>query len=90
MMGTGGRRARRHPDWMVALEAQLSRITLAALQDRQERYRQAGIRGAWLIGYDIARLEAQRDLPLFRLEVKQARRHDPVVVGSAPNGVGAN
>jgi competence CoiA-like predicted nuclease len=41
----------RHPDWTVALEVQLSRIPLTAIQDRQERYREAGIRGAWLVGY---------------------------------------
>ena len=79
----------RHPDWTVALEAQLSRIPLAAIQDRQERYREAGIRGAWLVGYDIARLEAQRDLPLFRLEVKQAERLEPAVIGSTTNGAPA-
>jgi len=37
----------RHPGWTVALEAQLSRIPLAAIEERQERYREAGIRGAW-------------------------------------------
>src|SRR3954466_1964757 len=76
----------RHPDWTVALEVQLSRIPLAAIQDRQERYRQAGIRGAWLIGYDGGGLEAQRDLPLFRLEVKQGERLEPVVIGPRMNG----
>jgi hypothetical protein len=76
----------RHPDWTVALEVQLSRIPLTAIQDRQERYRQAGIRGAWLVGYDIARLEAQRDLPLFRLEVKQAEHLEPAVIGSMMAG----
>src|SRR3954465_11601388 len=79
----------RHPDWTVALEAQLSRIPLAAIQDRQERYREAGIRGAWLVGYDSAGLEAQRDLPLFRLEVKQAERLEPAVIGSTTNGAPA-
>ena len=34
---------------------------------------------AWLVGYDIAKLEAQRGLPLFRLEVKQAERLEPAV-----------
>jgi hypothetical protein len=76
----------RHSRWTVALEVQLSRIPLAAIQDRQERYREAGIRGAWLVGYDIAGLEAQRDLPLFRLEVKQAERLEPSVIGSANDG----
>ena len=76
----------RHPDRTVALEAQLSRIPLAAIQDRQERYRQAGIRGAWLVGYDIAGFEARRDLPLFRLEVKQAERLEPAVIGSPTAG----
>lgn len=79
----------RHPDWTVALEAQLSRIPLAAIQDRQERYREAGIRGAWLVGYDIARLEARRDLPLFRLEVKQAERLAPAVIDSATDSAPA-
>ena len=79
----------RHPDWRVALEAQLSRIPLAAIQDRQERYRQAGIRGAWLVWYGIARLAAQRDLPLFRLEVKQAESIEPAVIGSTTNGAPA-
>ena len=77
----------RHPDWTVALEAQLSRIPLAAIQDRQERYREASIRGAWLVGFDIAKLEPRRDLPLFRLEVKQAERLEPVVIGSTIAGL---
>ena len=64
----------RHPGWTVALEAQLSRIPLAALEDRQQRYQDAGIRGAWLVGYDIAGLEARRDLPVFRLEVRAFAR----------------
>jgi Competence protein CoiA-like family len=72
----------RHPGWTVALEAQLSRIPLAAIQDRQERYREAGIRGAWLVGYDIANLEAERDLPVFRMEVKQDEQIEPAVIGS--------
>jgi hypothetical protein len=76
----------RHLDWTVALEAQLSRIPLATIRDRQERYRQAGIRGAWLVGYDIAGLEVRRDLPLFRLEVKQAERLEPAVIGSIADG----
>jgi hypothetical protein len=66
-----------------------SRIPLTAIQDRQERYQEAGIRGAWLVGYDIARLEAQRDLPLFRLEVKQADDIEPAVIDSATNGASA-
>ncbi len=79
----------RHPGWTVALEVQLSRIPLAAIQDRQKRYREAGIRGAWLVGYDIAKLEARRDLPLFRLEVKQAERIEPTVIGSVTDGTSA-
>jgi hypothetical protein len=76
----------RHPGWTVALEAQLSRIPLAALEDRQQRYRDAGIRGAWLVGYDIAGLEARCDLPVFRLEVKQAERLEPAVISSPTTG----
>jgi hypothetical protein len=76
----------RHPGWTVALEAQLSRIPLAALEDRQQRYRDAGISGAWLVGYDIAGIEARRDLPVFRLEVKQAERLEPAVIGSPTAG----
>jgi hypothetical protein len=76
----------RHLGWTVALEAQLSRIPLAALEDRQQRYRDVGIRGAWLVGYDIAGLEARRDLPVFRLEVKQAGRLEPAVIGSPTAG----
>ena len=53
----------RHPGWAVALEAQLSRIPLAAIEERQERYRGAGIRGAWMVGYGIAGLEARRTSP---------------------------
>src|SRR3954469_7427152 len=79
----------RHPDWTVALEAQLSRIPLAAIQDRQERYREAGIRGAWLVGYDIAKLEARRDLPVFRLEVKQDEHLEPAVIGFITDGMPA-
>lgn len=79
----------RHPSWTVALEAQLSRIPLAAIEERQERYREAGIRGAWLVGYDIARLEARRDLPLFRLEVKRTGRFEPAVIGPATDGTPA-
>ncbi|WP_192499368.1 competence protein CoiA [Skermanella pratensis] len=79
----------RHPNWTVALEAQLSRIPLAAIEERQERYREAGIRGAWLVGYDIARLEARRDLPLFRLEVKRTGRLEPAVIGPATDGTPA-
>lgn len=71
----------RHPGWAVALEAQLSRIPLAAIEERQERYRGAGIRGAWMVGYGIAGLEARRDLPLFRLEVKRAGDIEPAVIG---------
>src|SRR4051794_15154210 len=76
----------RHPGWTVALEAQLSRIPLAALEDRQQRYRDAGISGAWLVGYDIAGHEARRDLPVFRLEVKQGERLEPAVIGSPTAG----
>src|SRR3954463_15542765 len=72
----------RHPGWTVVLEAQLSRIPLATIQERQERYREAGIRGAWLGGYDIANLETERDLPVFRLEVKRDERIEPAVIGS--------
>jgi hypothetical protein len=79
----------RHPDWTVALEAQLSRIPLTTIHNRQERYREAGIRGAWLVGYDIAKLEARRDLPLFRLEVKQAERLEPAVIGGLTDGMPA-
>src|SRR3954467_9974836 len=71
----------RHPDWKVALEAQLSRIPLAAIEERQERYRGAGIRGAWLVGYGIAGFEARRDLPLFRREVMRAGDIEPAVIG---------
>jgi hypothetical protein len=79
----------RHPDWTVTLEAHLPQISLTAIQDRQEQYRQIGIRDAWLVGYDIARLEAQRDLPLFRLEAKQAERLEPAVIGSKTDGAPA-
>src|SRR3954454_9060851 len=71
----------RHPNWTVALEAQLSRIPLAAIEERQERYREGGIRGAWLVGYGIAGFEARRDLPLFRLEVMRAGDIGPAVIG---------
>jgi hypothetical protein len=80
----------RHPGWTVALEAQLSRIPLAAIEERQERYREAGIRGAWLVGYGIAGLKARRDLPLFRLEVKRAGNIEPAVIGPrACTGLGS-
>jgi hypothetical protein len=79
----------RHPDWTVTLEAHLPQISLIAIQDRQEQYRQVGIRDAWLVGYDIARLEVQRDLPIFRLEAKQAERLEPAVIGSTTDGAPA-
>ncbi|WP_209881569.1 competence protein CoiA family protein [Azospirillum soli] len=72
----------RHPGWTVALEAQISRIPMAAIEARQVRYREHGIRGAWLVGYDVANVAARRDLPLFRLEVGPAARPDPAVVGA--------
>lgn len=74
----------RHPAWTVALEVQLSRIPLATIEDRQDRYRGAGIRGAWLAGFDPPGLRPRRDLPLFRLEPRRDDRFDPVVLGDAP------
>jgi len=72
----------RHPRWTVALEVQISRIPMAAVEARQERYREHGIRGAWLVGYDVSKVEARRDLPLFGLEATEAARSEPVVVGA--------
>jgi hypothetical protein len=76
----------RHPGWTAALEAQLSRIPLATIENRQERYREAGIRGAWLVGYDVAKLEARQDLPLFRLDARLSEGIEPAVVGPSIAG----
>ncbi|MFL7905827.1 competence protein CoiA family protein [Azospirillum argentinense] len=57
----------RHPSWAVAVEVQLSRIPLIAIEDRQERYQTIGVRCAWLVGYDVPGHHPRQDLPLFRL-----------------------
>jgi len=75
--------------WTAALEVQLSRIPLAAMEERQARYRKAGIRGAWLVGFDGAKLDARRDLPMFRVEVGDGERIEPVVVLPAADGTPA-
>jgi hypothetical protein len=82
----------RRPDWTgdtaVAIEVQLSRIPLSEIEDRQERYEAAGIRGAWLVGYHLPGARPQRDLPLFRLVPRQGDVIAPVVLCHGEGGAG--
>lgn len=70
----------RHPSWTAAVEVQLSRIPLAVIEDRQERYEAAGIRCAWLAGYDVPGHHPRQDLPLFRLARPAANGAVPDVI----------
>lgn len=74
----------RHPRWAAAVEVQLSRVPPDALAARQARYRDAGIRGAWLLGYGPALPPARRDLPVFRLDA--AGGDGPAVLGGGGPG----
>ena len=76
----------RHPSWTVALEVQLSRVPTARIEDRQERYEAAGVRGAWLVGYDPPGFRARPDLPLFRLRRGEDGRGVPHVVIADADG----
>ena len=82
----------RRPDWTgdtaIAIEVQLSRIPLCEIEDRQERYEIAGIRGAWLVGYHLPDARPQRDLPLFRLVPHQGNAIAPMVLCHGEDGAG--
>ena len=58
-----------HPKglWRTALEIQLSPCTLEDLEERQERYANDGVRGAWFVGRTFPDHRASHALPLFRL-----------------------
>ncbi len=53
----------------IALEIQMSQQTDEETQYRQERYRKAGVRGAWFLSSAIRRepIADNRDVPAFRL-----------------------
>jgi hypothetical protein len=76
----------RHPvkGWRVAVEIQLSRCALSNIEDRQDRYAADGVRGAWLVGFDLPDYTARRDLPLFRLVPWTGNRIDPWVASPGP------
>lgn len=68
----------------VAIEVQLARAAPGELAARQERYRAAGVRGAWLVPADRCPGPC-RALPAFPLEV--AGRTASVGLGVGPGGV---
>lgn len=76
----------RHPSWAVAVEVQLSRIPLIAIEDRQERYQTIGVRCAWLVGYDVPGHHPRQDLPLFRLVRPKTTDAVPHVIVTDANG----
>jgi competence protein CoiA len=63
----------------VALEVQLAPISLELMQNRQQRYRAAGVRGAWLVPAERCPAPS-RPLPTFPLDAASA------TVGPGPGG----
>lgn len=80
----------RHPDWpagtAVVVEIQLSRIPLTEIEERQDRYAAAGIRGAWLVGHHLPGVRAERSLPLFRLVPRLGHVIAPIVLCRTADG----
>ncbi|WP_456152019.1 competence protein CoiA family protein [Azospirillum argentinense] len=76
----------RHRSWKVVVEVQLSRIPLAEIEGRQKRYEAAGLRCAWLVGYDVSGHRSRQDLPLFRLVCPDAAGVVPDVIIADADG----
>lgn len=53
----------------IAFEVQWSSQTWEITQERQERYKAAGIRGCWFFKRPPVQYQAMREVPLFKLEV---------------------
>ncbi|HYG86249.1 MAG TPA: hypothetical protein VD978_08325 [Azospirillum sp.] len=73
------------PRWRVAVEVQLSRVARDVLDARQRRYADSGVRGAWLLGYDMAG-PADPALPAFRLLAGRDDRAEPEVAPMGASG----
>ncbi|WP_448205466.1 hypothetical protein [Azospirillum sp. sgz302134] len=58
---------------------QLSRCSLDDIASRQQRCHEAGVRGAWLVGFALQDYSAWRDLPVFRLVPTTDGKLDPWV-----------
>lgn len=73
--------------WSIALEIQLARCSLDAIERRQARYAADGVRGAWLVGFSVPEEHSpNRDLPLFQLVPHRDGRIDPWVSGPGRSG----
>jgi hypothetical protein len=53
----------------VAIEIQLARTPLKAIERRHARYAADGVRAAWLVGFPLPGLEPTRALPAFCLSI---------------------
>ncbi|WP_207461824.1 hypothetical protein [Azospirillum sp. SYSU D00513] len=74
--------------WKGALEIQLSRCDLPAIEDRQDRYEAHGVRGAWLVGFNLPTYRPVASLPLFRLVLPQEEVLDPWIDNPPPHYAG--
>ena len=54
----------------VAVEIQLARTPLEAIERRHARYAADGVRAAWLVGFPLPGLRPTRALPAFRLSIE--------------------
>src|SRR5690349_15566672 len=54
----------------VAIEIQLARTPLEAIERRHARYAADGVRAAWLVGLPLPGLRPTRALPAFRLSIE--------------------
>lgn len=53
----------------IAFEVQWSPQTLEETEQRQQKYKNAGIRGCWFFRHPPPQYEATSELPLFKLEI---------------------
>lgn len=55
----------------IAFEVQWSSQSLIETEQRQQRYKEAGIRGCWLFKRPPPKSSSKRDLPLFKLDISE-------------------